>query len=64
MLKPNLRITPNCEFFDIAPDVAYKMFEEMAVMHGREDKLKLYKDDSIDKDESHKKVTPFSFTKY
>lgn len=63
MLNPSLRITPNREFFDIAPEVAYKMFEEMAVMHGREDKLKLYKDDSIDKDESHKKGSPFSFTK-
>ena len=49
MLNPSLRITPNREFFDIAPEVAYKMFEEMAVMHGREDKLKLYKDDSITK---------------
>lgn len=63
MLNPNLRITPNREFFDIAPEVAYKMFEEMAVMHGREDKLKLYKDDSITKQESSKKGEPFSFNK-
>lgn len=26
MLNPSLRITPNREFFDIAPEVAYKMF--------------------------------------
>lgn len=63
MLNPNLRITPNREFFDIAPEVAYKMFEEMAIMHGREDKLKLYKNDEIDKEESHKRGEPFSFTK-
>ena len=63
MLNPSLRITPNREFFDIAPEVAYKMFEEMAVMHGREDKLKLYKNDEIDKEESHKRGEPFSFTK-
>lgn len=63
MLNPNLRITPNREFFDMAPEVAYKMFEEMAVMHGREDKLKLYKNDEIDKEESHKRGEPFSFTK-
>lgn len=63
MLNPSLRITPNREFFDIAPEVAYKMFEEMAAMHGREDKLKLYKDENIDKEESHKKGAPFSFTK-
>lgn len=63
MLNPNLRITPNREFFDIAPEVAYKMFEEMAVIHGREDKLKLYKNDEIDKEESHKRGEPFSFTK-
>ncbi len=63
MLNPSLRITPNREFFDIAPEVAYKMFEEMAVMHGREDKLKLYKNDLIDKEESHKRGEPFSFTK-
>ena len=63
MLNPNLRITPNREFFDIAPDVAYKMFEEMAAMHGREDKLKLYKNEEIDKEESHKKGSPFSFAK-
>lgn len=63
MLNPSLRITPNREFFDIAPEVAYKMFEEMAVIHGREDKLKLYKNDEIDKDESHKRGEPFSFTK-
>ncbi len=62
MLNPSLRITPNREFFDIAPEVAYKMFEEMAVMHGREDKLKLYKDENIDKEEVHKKGDPFSFT--
>ena len=54
MLNPNLRITPNREFFDISPELAYKMFEEMAAMHGREDKLKLYKDDAIDIGESHK----------
>lgn len=63
MLNPSLRITPNREFFDIAPEVAYKMFEEMAVMHGREDKLKLYKDDSITKQESSKRGEPFSFNK-
>ena len=63
MLNPNLRITPNREFFDISPELAYKMFEEMAAMHGREDKLKLYKDDAIDIGESHKKAEPFSFTK-
>ena len=63
MLNPSLRITPNREFFDIAPEVAYKMFEEMAVIHGREDKLKLYKDENIDKEEAHKKGDPFSFTK-
>ena len=63
MLNPNLRITPNREFFDIAPEVAYKMFEEMAVIHGREDKLKLYKNDEIDEEESHKRGEPFSFTK-
>ena len=63
MLNPSLRITPNREFFDIAPEVAYKMFEEMAVMHGREDKLKLYKDENIDKEEAHKKGDPFLFTK-
>lgn len=63
MLNPSLRITPNREFFDMAPEVAYKMFEEMAVMHGREDKLKLYKNDEIDKEESHKRGEPFSFTK-
>ena len=63
MLNPSLRITPNREFFDIAPEVAYKMFKEMAVMHGREDKLKLYKDENIDKEEAHKKGDPFSFTK-
>jgi hypothetical protein len=63
MLNPNLRITPNREFFDISPELAYKMFEEMAAMHGREDKLKLYKDDAIDIGESHKKGEPFSFTK-
>lgn len=63
MLNPSLRITPNREFFDIAPEVAYKMFEEMAVIHGREDKLKLYKNDEIDKEESHKRGEPFSFTK-
>ena len=63
MLNPSLRITPNREFFDIAPEVAYKMFKEMAVMHGREDKLKLYKNDEIDKEESHKRGEPFSFTK-
>ena len=63
MLNPSLRITPNREFFDMAPEVAYKMFEEMAVMHGREDRLKLYKNDEIDKEESHKRGEPFSFTK-
>ena len=63
MLNPNLRITPNREFFDISPELAYKMFEELAAMHGREDKLKLYKDDAIDIGESHKKGEPFSFTK-
>lgn len=63
MLNPSLRITPNREFFDIAPEVAYKMFEEMAVIHEREDKLKLYKNDEIDKEESHKRGEPFSFTK-
>ena len=63
MLNPSLRITPNREFFDIAPEVAYKMFEEMAVIHDREDKLKLYKNDEIDKEESHKRGEPFSFTK-
>lgn len=63
MLNPSLRITPNREFFDITPEVAYKMFEEMAVIHGREDKLKLYKNDEIDKEESHKRGEPFSFTK-
>lgn len=63
MLNPNLRITANREFFDIAPEIAYKMFEEMAVMHDREDKLKLYKNDEIDKVESHKRGETFSFTK-
>ena len=63
MLNPSLRITPNREFFYIAPEIAYKMFEEMAVIHGREDKLKLYKNDEIDKEESHKKGETFSFTK-
>ncbi len=63
MLNPNLRITPNREFFDISPMEAYKMFEEMAIIHGREDKLKLYKNDEVDKEETHKKGEVFSFTK-
>lgn len=63
MLNPNLRITPNREFFDLSPEVAYKMFEAMAIMHGREDKLKLYENSEIDKEESHKKGKVFSFTK-
>lgn len=63
MLNPNLRITPNREFFDISPEAASKMFQAIAAMHGREDKLKIFKDEEIDKAESHKKGAPFSFTK-
>ena len=55
MLNPQLRITPNREFFDIAPEDAYKLFEQMAIIHNRLDKLKCYADQQIDEDESHKK---------
>ena len=61
MLNPNLRISPNREFFEIAPEEAYKVFEQMAIIHGCEDKLKLYKNDEAD--EAHKKGEVFSFTK-
>ena len=63
MLNPQLRITPNREFFDIAPEDAYKLFEQMAIIHNRLDKLKCYADQQIDEDESHKKGEVFSFTK-
>ena len=39
-LNPNLRITPNREFFEIAPWDAYQMLEAIAKMHGRMDKLR------------------------
>lgn len=63
MLNPELRIVPNREFFDINPDDAYKVLEQMAIIHERLDKLKLYKDEKIDDVESHKKGEIFSFTK-
>ncbi|MBQ3679413.1 MAG: GIY-YIG nuclease family protein [Succinivibrio sp.] len=39
-LNPNLRITQNREFFEIAPWDAYQMLEAIAKMHGRLDKLR------------------------
>lgn len=38
-LNPNLRITPNREFFEIFPWDAYSMLSAIAQMHGRGDKL-------------------------
>lgn len=63
MLNPELRIAPNREFFDISPNDAYKMFEQMAIIHDRKDKLKCYDDKEIDNEESHKKGDVFSFAK-
>lgn len=39
-LNPNLRITPNREFFEIDPWDAYDMLSAIAEMHGRSDKLR------------------------
>lgn len=39
-LNPNLRISPNREFFEIFPWDAYDMLLSLARLHGRADKLK------------------------
>ena len=63
MLNPSLRITKNREFFDIDPKAAYAMLEDIAIIHNRLDKLKLYIDEEVDKEETHKKGEIFSFAK-
>lgn len=63
MLNLSLWITPDRDFFDVTHKVAYKMFDEMVVISDIEDKLKLYKNDEIAKEEAHKKGEMFSFTK-
>ena len=40
LLNPDLRITANREFFELAPWDAYNMLLAIAEMHGRKDKLK------------------------
>lgn len=39
-LNPNLRIASNREFFEIEPWDAYEILNAMALLHGRQDKLK------------------------
>ena len=39
-LNPNLRISPNREFFEMSPCDAYEMLYSIAQMHNRTDKLK------------------------
>lgn len=63
MLNPTLRIAKNREFFDIDPKAAYTMLQDIAIIHDRLDKLKLYVDEEIDKEESNKKGEVFSFSK-
>ncbi len=48
-LNPDLRITPNREFFTMYPWDAYEMLYAIAQMHGRTDKLVKNKDNSVDK---------------
>lgn len=43
-LNSELRLSENREFFEIEPWDAYDILEAMAQIHGREDKLKQYKD--------------------
>lgn len=46
-LNPDLRITPDREFFEIEPWDAYDLLYAMAVIHGRLDKLKRYNKNDI-----------------
>lgn len=46
-LNPELRLSDNREFFEIEPWDAYAILEAMAQIHGREDKLKQYKDNAF-----------------
>ncbi len=63
-LNPNLRISPNREFFEIAPWDAYNMLEAVARMHGRTDKLvineknKSVEEENIDNEYSVEAVFP------
>lgn len=41
-LNPKLKLTPNREFFDVSPEKAYLLFENMAKIHNTLDKLKLF----------------------
>lgn len=41
-LNPKLKLTPNREFFDVSPEKAYLLFENMAKIHNTHDKLKLF----------------------
>lgn len=63
LLNPSLRIAKNREFFDINPNVAASLLKDMAIIHNREDKFKLYKDEDVEKDESYKRGEIFSFAK-
>lgn len=48
-LNPDLRITPNREFFEMLPWDAYEMLLAIAQMHGRTDKLKINKNNQSNK---------------
>jgi len=48
-LNPDLRITPNREFFEMFPWDAYEMLFAIAQMHGRTDKLKVNKNNKSNK---------------
>ena len=45
-LNPELKISPNKEFFEIEPWDAYDILEAMAKIHGRMDKLVQYKNNA------------------
>lgn len=50
-LNPDLRISPNREFFEIQPWAAYEMLRAIAQMHGRLDKLHRNEENTADKEE-------------
>ena len=49
-LNPNLRISPNREFFEMLPRDAYDMLFAIAQMHGRVDKLRKNDDNRSDQE--------------
>lgn len=49
-LNPNLRISPNREFFEMLPWDAYDMLHAIAQMHGRTDKLKKNEENPSDQE--------------